>query len=74
MKYRIVKRRVDRYYFHYAYYAQINIWGIWIDLKYHPFVDAYNAYDMDFDTVERWLKDYIEGKKPVNEEVVKTYD
>jgi hypothetical protein len=70
IKYRIVKRKVNRYYY---YYAQTNILGIWVDLRFHPFVDTYDAHDVHFDTVDNWLKDYIKGKPDVDE-VVKTYD
>ncbi len=77
MKYRIVKRNtsssgdVSRFDW---YYAQRNILGIWVDLRFHPFISTYDAYDMDLNTVERWLDNYINGKGPKNEEVVKEYD
>ncbi len=76
-KYRIVKRNtypsggISRYPY---YYAQRNIFGIWVDLRFHPFADTYNASDMEFDAVERWLNDYIEGNRPQIEEVVKVYE
>jgi hypothetical protein len=76
-KYRIVKRNisgsgvVSRWDW---YYAQRNIFGVWIDLRLHPFISTYDAYDMDLNTVERWLNNYINGKGPKTEEVVKTYE
>jgi hypothetical protein len=90
MKYRIVKRnttafggfsqylrnlfkgnliRVDRY------YAQCNILGVWIDLRYHPFISTYDAYDVHLERVEKWLENHIRrGKESPTQEVVKTYD
>jgi hypothetical protein len=77
MKYRIVKRNFDtrgevrRWNW---YYAQRNIFGIWVDLRLHPFIDTFDSYDMDLNTVERWLNVYISNKGSATEEVVKTYD
>lgn len=77
MKYRIVKRNTNGYgEIRYSpwYYAQRNILGIWIDLRFHPFADVYDSYDIDYNTVERWLEKYIGGKGPMTEEVVKEYE
>jgi hypothetical protein len=77
MKYRIVKRNtsgsgeVSKWDW---YYAQRNIFGVWVDLRLHPFVSTYDSYDMHLNTVERWLDNYINGKGPKSEEVVKTYE
>ncbi len=77
MKCRIVKRNtsstgeVSRFDW---YYAQRNILGVWIDLRLHPFISTYDSYDMDLNTVERWLDNYINGHSPATEEVVKTYE
>jgi len=70
-KYRIIKRRVG---FSEYYYAQCKIFNIWVDLQYHPFVNTYDAHDLFFDTVEEWLKNYIESKKPSVDEVIKEYE
>jgi hypothetical protein len=77
MKCRIVKRNtsgcgdVSRFDW---YYAQRNIFGVWIDLRHHPFISTYDSYDMHLNTVERWLDDYINGHNPKTEEVVKEYE
>lgn len=77
MKYRIVKRNttidgsISRFDW---YYAQRNILGLWIDLRFHPFISTYDSYDSDFSIVERWLNNYINGQSPKSEEVVKTYE
>jgi hypothetical protein len=77
MKYRIVKRNtntlgdITRWDW---YYAQRNIFGVWIDLRFHPFISTYDSYDVDLNAVERWLDNHINGKGPKTEEVVKTYE
>ena len=76
MKYRIVKRNtngngdITRFDW---YYAQRNIFGMWVDLRFHPFISTYDSYDVDLVVVERWLNNYINGLGPKSEEVVKTY-
>lgn len=76
-KYRIVKRNTNSHgditRFDW-YYAQRNIFGVWVDLRFHPFISIYDSYDVDLMVVERWLDNYINGLGPKSEEVVKTYE
>jgi len=78
MKYRIVSRNRcpwDGNYIDYPYYyAQMNVFGIWIDCRFHPFKSIYNSHDLDLKTVDNWINQQLSDKKPVKEEVVKTYD
>jgi hypothetical protein len=77
MKYRIVKRNTTAFggFSQYLrYYAQCNILGVWIDLRYHPFISTYDAYDVHLERVEKWLENHIRGKESPTQEVVKTYD
>ncbi len=78
MKYRIVSRNSslwDGSYGDYPYYyAQMNVFGIWIDCRFHPFKSVYNSHDPDLEVVDNWINQQLSNKKPVKEEVVKTYD
>jgi len=79
MKYRIVSRNKSPHAGNTInctyYYAQVNVFGVWIDCRYYPFFDdVWDAYDTNFDCVERWVKRQISIKEPMKEEVVKTYD
>lgn len=78
MKYRIVKRNTNsmgEVRESSWYYAQErNILGIWVDLRFHPFISTYDSYDIHYGVVEKWLENYIKGKDSPTEEVVKTYD
>jgi hypothetical protein len=80
MKYRIVSRNKNPWYGSYIdypyYYAQMKVFGMWIDCRHHPFKEAYNSYDDMLVVVERWVDAQIHGSQPVTfkEEVVKTYD
>jgi hypothetical protein len=76
MKYRIVKRaRGSRKPW---YIAQRKIFGIWVDLRFHPFANVFDSYDMSLNVVERWMENYLKSKikvnEPFTEEVEKTYD
>jgi hypothetical protein len=84
MKYRIVKRNtnglgeISKYPW---YYAQRNILGVWFDLRYHPLISTYNAFDRNLEVVELWLENHIwkitfgvRSKESPTQEVVKTYD
>ena len=75
MKYRIVRRneapngnRIT------WYYAQMKVLGVWIDCIFNPFVNTWNASDIEIEVVEKWIQDRIKKKKPVQQEVVKTYE
>ncbi len=78
MKYRIVSRNSspwDGSYRNYSYYyAQMNVFGIWIDCRFHPFKSVYDSFDTDLEVVDKWINRQLSDKKPVKEEVVKTYD
>lgn len=79
MKYRIVRRnRAPNGECIGWYYAQMNIFGIWIDCRHQFFIDTYNSTDKYLEVVEKWVKDEIKVedvfKCPVQQEVVKTYD
>jgi hypothetical protein len=78
MEYRIVRRnkiphsgRTSSYDF---YYAQMKIFGQWIDCRHNPFIDTYDSYDHILPTVEKWVNNQIKGELPIEEEVVKTYE
>jgi len=78
MKYRIVSRNKcpwsgdpKDYPF---YYAQMKVFGMWIDCRHNPFEVAYSSYDDELKTVERWVDRQIHGSQPITEKVVKTYD
>jgi hypothetical protein len=78
-KYRIVKRNTNGngdidMFGKYWYYAQCNIFGVWVDLRHNPFAETYDSYDSDLIFVERWLNNYINGKGQKTEEVVKEYE
>lgn len=78
MEYRIVRRNKlpdtgGRSSYDY-YYAQMKIFGRWIDCRYNPFIDAYGSYDINLSEVENWLDMQIKGQQPIEEEVVKTYE
>ena len=75
MKYRIVRRNraISGDYFpdSYWYYAQVNVFGIWIDCHWNPFISDWGSYDTTSESVEQW----IQGRKiKTKQEVVKTYD
>ena len=78
MKYRIVCRNKnpwdnycrDNYSW---YYAQFEVFGVWIDCRYNPLVNPYDTFDSELEVVERWVNNKIE-RIPRKEEVVKTYD
>lgn len=77
MKYRIVSRNrtldgVPSYSLY--YYAQMNVFGTWIDCRFNPFVDTYDYYDLELRVVENWVDSQLKKKEPLKEEVVKTYD
>jgi hypothetical protein len=78
MKYRIVSRNSSSWDGSYGdypyYYAQMNVFGIWIDCRFHPFKSVYNSHDPYLETVDKWINQQLSDKKPVKEEVVKTYD
>jgi hypothetical protein len=78
MKYRIVSRNNSPWDGTYRdspyYYAQMKVFGMWIDCRYNPFESSYDTYDVELKTVERWVDRQIHGSQPVTEEVVKTYD
>lgn len=78
MKYRIVSRNStpwDGCYGDYPYYyAQMNVFGIWIDCRFHPFKSVYDSFDTNLEVVDNWINQQLSNKKPVKEEVVKTYD
>jgi len=77
MKYRIVSRNSspwdDSYRDYPYYYAQMKVFGMWIDCRYNPFGSTYCSYDTELETVERWVDKQINGSQ-ITEEVVKTYD
>lgn len=77
MKYRIVSRNRhlngDCCSYEY-YYAQVNVFGIWIDCHLNPFISTYNSFDTELKVVEEWVQSRIKQKEPVQQEVVKTYD
>jgi hypothetical protein len=77
MKYRIVSRNSspwDGTYRDYPYYyAQMKVFGMWIDCRFNPFKEVYCSYDNELKTVERWVDKQINGSQ-ITEEVVKTYD
>jgi len=77
MKYRIVSRdglangeSSD----HLWYYAQMNVFGAWIDCYLDPFVDTWGSCDTELEVVEKWVNSQLKKKEPLKEEVVKTYD
>jgi hypothetical protein len=77
MKYRIVSRNRladGQPCYSLYYYAQMNVFGTWIDCNLNPFVDTYDSYDLELKVVERWVNSQLEKKEPLKEEVVKTYD
>lgn len=79
MKYRIVSRNKSPFngstLGHPYYYAQFEVFGVWIDCRYNPLVDdTYDCYDTKLSVVERWVNSQIGERLPVEEEVVKTYD
>jgi hypothetical protein len=77
MKYRIVSRNRCPWSGTYRdfpyYYAQIKVFGMWIDCRFNPFKETYCSYDNELKTVERWVDRQINGSQ-ITEEVVKTYD
>jgi hypothetical protein len=78
MKYRIVSRNScpwDGIYRDYPYYyAQMKVFGMWIDCRFNPFGSSYDTYDVELKVVERWVDMQINRSQPVTEKVVKTYD
>jgi hypothetical protein len=77
MKYRIVSRNkhADGQPCHYlVYFAQMNVFGTWVDCHLNPFVESYNSYDMDLRVVEKRVNSQLIKKEPLKDEVVKTYD
>jgi hypothetical protein len=77
MKYRIVSRNKyadGRPCHHLNYFAQMNVFGTWVDCNLNPFVNTYDSYDMELKVVEKWVNSQLIKKEPLKEEVVKTYD
>jgi hypothetical protein len=78
MKYRIVSRNSwpwgGSYRDYLYYYAQMNVFGIWIDCRFYPFKSVYDSFDTDLEVVDKWINQQLSNMKPVKEEVVKTYD
>ena len=77
MKYRIVSRNRlangEPCYSLY-YYAQMKVFGTWIDCHLNPFVVAYDSYDIELSVVEKWVDFQLKKKESLKENVVKTYD
>jgi hypothetical protein len=78
MKYRIVSRNSSPWDGTYRdcpyYYAQMKVFGMWIDCRDNPFGSSYDTYDTELKVVERWVDAQIHGSQSVTQEVVKTYD
>jgi hypothetical protein len=78
MKYRIVRRNKSPFRDYVSsydyYYAQMKLFGRWIDCRLNPFIDVDNTYDVNLSSVESWVNRQINGKQPIEEEVVKTYE
>lgn len=77
MKYRIVSRNKKPSGEHSNYpwfYAQMEVFGIWVDCRFHPMKESYNSYDANAETVDMWINSQIAENEPMKEEVVKTYD
>jgi hypothetical protein len=77
MKYRIVSRNSSPWDGTYRdcpyYYAQMKVFGMWIDCRFNPFGSTYYSFDTELETVERWVDRQINSSQ-ITEEVVKTYD